>query len=147
MIDSRDAVGGVLLLAGGIAIAWYSATQYNIGTPGRMGPGMFPLALGWLLAILGAALAVPAFFRSGAAFKVRLVTPLLVLAGIAAFALLLEPFGLIAAILGVVVISSLAEMKVRPVSLLALCCFLCLLAWLIFSVALGINFTMLDWPF
>ena len=37
----------------GVAFAW-GATNYNVGTGARMGPGYFPLMLGILMAIIGA---------------------------------------------------------------------------------------------
>ena len=39
----------------GVAFAW-GATSYTIGTAARMGPGYFPLCLGVLMAVLGAAI-------------------------------------------------------------------------------------------
>ncbi|MEP6557608.1 MAG: tripartite tricarboxylate transporter TctB family protein [Burkholderiales bacterium] len=53
MIKSqRDFFAGLMFGAIGVAFAW-GATNYNIGTGARMGPGYFPLILGVLLAALG----------------------------------------------------------------------------------------------
>lgn len=41
-----------MFTAVGVAFAW-GATNYNIGTGARMGPGYFPLMLGILLAAIG----------------------------------------------------------------------------------------------
>lgn len=145
--DYRDIVGGGLLIVGGLFFTWYASTHYDLGTLRRMGPGMFPSALGVALALFGGLIAVPAIFREGVPPVVRIWTPLFVLAGVAAFAMTIRPFGLIPAILSVVIISSLAELKVRPVSLAVLCVVLCLIAWLTFRVGLGLPIAMWRWPF
>lgn len=145
--DYRDIVGGALLFVVGIAFAWYAAGHYQLGTLQRMGPGMFPTGLGAILAVLGVALFIPAFFRTGVMPEIRIWTPLFVLAGCSAFALAIRPLGLIPAIVAVVAISSLAELKVRPVGLIALCGTLCLIAWLVFRVLLGLPMVLVRWPF
>ncbi len=51
--SQKDFFSGLLYLAVGGAFA-FGATNYNVGTGARMGPGYFPLMLGILLAIIGA---------------------------------------------------------------------------------------------
>ena len=54
MIKSqKDFFSGLMFTLVGAAFAW-GATNYNIGTGARMGPGYFPLLLGIFLAVLGA---------------------------------------------------------------------------------------------
>ncbi len=145
--DYRDIVGGTLLAVGGAAFAWYAAEYYNLGTMRRMGPGMFPMGLGVVLAILGISIVIPALLRRGTVPEIRTRTPLFVLGGVAAFALLIRPAGLFPAIIAAVVISSLADGKIRPLSLAVLCSSLCLVAWLTFSVGLGLPLHVARWPF
>ena len=52
--SQADFYSGVMFAAIGAAFA-VGATTYNIGDGARMGPGYFPLMLGILLALLGAA--------------------------------------------------------------------------------------------
>ena len=52
--SQADFYSGVMFTAVGAAFA-VGATTYNIGDGARMGPGYFPLMLGILLALLGAA--------------------------------------------------------------------------------------------
>lgn len=70
-----------------------------------------------------------------------------VLAGVSMFAIMIRPFGLLPAIAATVVVLSLAELKVKPVSLVALCVFLCALSWLVFRVGLGMSLPLASWPF
>ena len=145
--DYRDIFAGSVLVLGGLLLTFYASYHYDIGTLRHMGPGMFPAALGVMQAVLGVAIAVPAFNRRGIRPQIRIWAPLFVLAGISSFALIIRPFGLIPAVLAVTIISSLADLSVRPLSLLALCATLCLVAWVSFSVALGLSTPVINWPF
>ena len=55
----KDFFSGLMFLFVGIAFAW-GATNYNIGSGARMGPGYFPLMLGIVMAFLGACLTMTA---------------------------------------------------------------------------------------
>jgi hypothetical protein len=52
--SQKDFFAGLMFMGVGVAFAW-GASTYNVGTGARMGPGYFPLLLGGLLAIIGAA--------------------------------------------------------------------------------------------
>lgn len=145
--DYKDILGGMLLLVAGLVFSWHAWGNYSLGTLRQMGPGMFPFALGLLLAAYGAALLVPAMFRSGEFPRFRVWSPIFVLSGVAAFALTVRPFGLLSAILAVTIVSSLAELKFRPLSLAVLSATLCLMAWLVFRVGFGTPIPMFRWPF
>lgn len=145
--DYRDMIGGALLAIGGLSIALFSFYNYDIGTLRRMGPGMFPMGLGYLLAGFGAWIFATALFRRGDFPQVRIWSPLFVLLGTGSFVVLIRPFGLIPAVLAVVVISSLAELKFRPVTITVLASSLSVLAWLIFKVGLRLPLQLFKWPF
>ena len=53
--SQKDFFSGLMFMGIGLAFAW-GATKYSIGTGARMGPGYFPLLLGVMMAILGAAI-------------------------------------------------------------------------------------------
>ena len=53
--SQKDFFSGLMFMGVGVAFAW-GATTYSVGTGARMGPGYFPLMLGVLMAILGAAI-------------------------------------------------------------------------------------------
>lgn len=144
--DYRNALGGLILIIFGASYATYAITQYNLGTLRQMGPGMFPAAAGIMLTAFGAIVLATSLFRPGEKPEIRVLTPLFIFAGIGAFALLIGRFGLIPAVLAVVIISSLAELKVRPVSLLVLCTVLSVSSWMIFRQGLGLPIPMVTWP-
>lgn len=141
--DYRDLIGGALLFLTGIAFSWYGAEHYRLGTVARMGPGLFPVALGAVLALLGAILCVQALLRPGTLPEIRPARALPVLGGIGLFALAIHPLGLIPAICLLVVISSLAELRLRPLTTLAVCAAMSLAAWLIFGLGLGLPIPMI----
>ncbi|WP_068297738.1 tripartite tricarboxylate transporter TctB family protein [Pararhodobacter sp. CCB-MM2] len=145
--DYRDIVGGGVLLCFGLWVAWYAASHYDLGTLRRMGPGMFPMLLAIVLAGLGLLMAVPAFFREGPKVQLRLFVPAVILLSVLSFALLIGPFGLIPAIVAVTCLSALGEEKFRPLAIVLLCLVLSVIAWLIFSVGLGLTLPMFRWPF
>lgn len=145
--DYTDMVGGMLLFLVGAGVSLVSIGNYPLGTLSRMGPGMFPAILGVVLAVLGVSLALQALRRTGSRPDIRIFSPLFVLGGVTAFALMIVPFGLIPAIVAIVVISSLAELRIRPVSLVLLCLALCLIAPLVFVVGLGLPIPLIRWPF
>lgn len=130
----------------GLAFAGYTVQHYPLGTLNNMGPGMFPMGLGVTLAIMGVAMSALALFRRGKMPEIRVRSPLFVVLGVGAFALLL-PFGLTPAVLGVALLSSFADTKVKWTELAVLSVSLCLLSWLIFGLGLGLPIAMLRWPF
>ncbi|WP_142846194.1 tripartite tricarboxylate transporter TctB family protein [Telmatospirillum sp. J64-1] len=145
--DYRDMVAGGLLMALGAGAALYASASYNLGTITRMGAGMMPTALGWILAAFGAAIMIGAYFRPGPRPEVRVVTPIFILGGVAAFALVIKPFGLLPAVVACVVVSSMAERAFKPVRWILLSSALCVLAYLIFSVSLRLPIPVVAWPF
>ena len=57
--SQKDFFAGLLFIAIGLGFAW-GATDYELSDTARMGPGYFPMALGALLAALGAVIAFKA---------------------------------------------------------------------------------------
>ncbi|MBI3506787.1 MAG: tripartite tricarboxylate transporter TctB family protein [Proteobacteria bacterium] len=138
LLRAETLAGGLFVLCGALAVAL--AWDYPMGDMRRMGPGWVPSALGWALVVLGGGIGAAGFFaRAGAAMPERDTRPLTwLLLGVAAFALLLEHFGLVAAIFACVGVARLAERPYRPVETLALAAFLAALGAGIFVLGLGL---------
>jgi putative tricarboxylic transport membrane protein len=143
--SSKDFYAGVVFVAFGALFA-LGALSYRMGTAARMGPGYFPLVLGGLLTALGLAVLVRglAFSRSGAMERLRLKPMLFVLVPIAAFALLLNPAGLIVAVAVLVVGSSLGSHDFRLKESIVNTAALLLLTVAIFVWGLGMQIPL--WP-
>jgi hypothetical protein len=135
---------GLIFVALGLAFL-IAARNYRMGSAARMGPGYFPTLLGGLLALLGLTLSLPAFFRSGDRFPRLHLRPMLALLGaILAFALLLEPFGFVIALIVLVLVCSFADPQLRTLESLAMALFLTVFSVLIFHYLLSLPLRL--WP-
>jgi hypothetical protein len=144
--DYRDALGGFALIVIGLgAVATVLATL-RLGTATQMGPGMFPVALGALLAVFGALIMVPAMLRAGQMPHFEFRPFAMVVISMLAFALLVESFGLAPAIVAVILISSRADDKLslRGALVLGLC--LAVICSVLFKYAVGLPIAFLRWP-
>ena len=145
--DWRDVLAGALMIAFGLFCTIYASQHYKLGTPTRMGPGFFPMYLGYLLVIVGAFIMVPAFFRKGEAMAFEWRTTFWITLGVLLFAFTVKFIGLVPAIFLQVGASVLADDKlgIRGTLILAACT--ALSAHLIFYVALEIQLQAFIWPF
>jgi hypothetical protein len=145
-----DVIAGAIVAVFGLAVALYAAQYYSLGTLRRMGPGMFPVGLGVAMAILGGALALFAWLKPASnwkTFEIQWLPAVLVLIGVIAFAVLIRTAGLFPAVIAVVGISAFADERATLVNVAILSGILCLIAFVIFRLALGMSFRLLEWPF
>jgi hypothetical protein len=149
-VDVRELSAGIVLIVFGLFVALYAASNYSIGVPAKMGPGFFPVALGWILAGLGLVVALLAFRKTvqhlhPPPFRARPMVA--VLAAIGVFSLLVDRLGLVPATFALVCIAGFAEGRYRLTRTLLLGASLALLAWLVFTVGLQMTlpaFTFLE---
>jgi hypothetical protein len=105
----QDLGAAVFFMLFGLA-GVYFASDLAQGTAQRMGPGYFPTLLGWLIFGVGAILALRAFTIEGLSIERTSMRPLLfVLATILGFAGLIQPLGLVATSMIVVVVAAYAR--------------------------------------
>ena len=144
---------GLMFAVVGVAFA-IGATNYNIGTGARMGPGYFPLGLGVILAVLGGIIMLKGVIgREGPKMgKVALRPLLCVLGANVVFGILLAglpslglpAMGLIAAIFGLTIVASLAQGQFRVKETLVLAAILAILSYGAFVKLLNLQFQI--WP-
>ena len=153
--SEKDFFAGIMFLVVGVGFAW-GATNYNIGTGARMGPGYFPLLLGVLLAVLGLAIVLESLVvETEDGEKVGSIgwRPLFfIIAANVAFGVLLgglpgiglPAMGLIAGIYALTFISSLAgdSFNLKEVAILAT--ILAVVSYFTFIYALALQFQV--WP-
>jgi hypothetical protein len=94
--DAHDLIGGLAVAATGAFFAIYGS-RYAMGTAARMGAGYFPVILGWILAVLGLLVALPAWRRPGSPIVVQWRSLFSAVLGVVAFAALLKPAGIVLA--------------------------------------------------
>jgi hypothetical protein len=147
--NPRDFLAGLLFIAIGVATA-IGASDYPLGTIRNIGAGYYPILIGIVLALLGAAIAfqglksasdsTPAAEDGGFALR-----PLIfVIAAVVTFGFLVRPFGLAAAIVALIVISSFAGRDISVVRMVLLCAGMVAASWLVFIWLLGLNMSL--WP-
>lgn len=140
--DVKDIAGGLCMICIGVFAAWY-AQRYPIGELRRMGPGFFPVALGLLLAVLGVAVAVPAFFRSGTPFRFEARGFCWIMLAVLIFAFGLVKLGLVVSTVASVIAASMAsDVSWRTRITLALA--VAVVTWAVFS--LGLDMAVSVWP-
>jgi hypothetical protein len=146
--DYRDILTGALLIAAGLFTAIYASTHYRLGSLLEMGPGMFPTALGYILAGLGLLVVIPALFRPHPGFdKIEYRSLFAALGSMAAFALLLQPFGLVPASIVLTLSASMIGSQLSPFRAMRIAGVIVALAYVIFLILLGVRVPPFNWPF
>ncbi len=153
--SQKDFFSGLMFTVVGATFA-YGATNYSIGSGGRMGPGYFPLLLGVILAILGSAIMFKALVvetQTGDKIGKWAWKPLFfIIAANLLFGVLLgglpsvgiPALGLIAAIFGVTIVASLAGDTFNLKEVLILSVVLSIGSYLAFIMLLKLQFPV--WP-
>lgn len=153
--SQKDFFSGLMFMGVGGAFAW-GATTYNVGEGARMGPGYFPLMLGILLAVIGAAITFTSLVveaEGGGKIGKWAWKPLffIILANVVFGILLaglpsikLPAMGMIVAIYALTFIASMAEAGWKFKTTLILATVLAIGSYLAFVVALKLQFPV--WP-
>jgi len=139
-LASRDAIGGLALIVIGLFFALYGQANYAINTLRSMGPGYLPMVLGYLLATLGLLLFVTALRQAPERpdpFAWR--SFLAVLAGIGAFAFVVERFGMVPGVIVLTIVCAYAEPGRRLLPTLLLAAVLAAIGVLVFTIGLKLQ--------
>lgn len=154
--SQKDFYSGLMFTIVGISFA-VGATNYNIGSGARMGPGYFPMVLGIILAILGAIVMFTGTISKTAVDGDKLGSvawkPLSCIIGAnVLFGILLggipkiglPPMGMIAAIYGLTIVASFAGDKFKLREVLILATVLAIMSYGAFVKLLNLQFPV--WP-
>ncbi len=136
----KDLLAGAVFAGFGLAFAITSAT-YEVGTPLRMGPGFFPLALGGVLVVLGIAIAIKGFLagEGGEIGPVPWRAIVLLLGAILVFGFTVRDLGLVPALFIAVLLAALAGRSARVIPAVVTAVALTVLSVLIFVYALQLR--------
>ena len=140
----KDFWSGIFLLA--IALGFIAlARQYNLGSMHRMGPALFPIIVGTLLAGLGLLIAGRALAFDGPPVPRFHARPILVsIVAITLYGIALQWLGLVAALAVLVIVGSFASPESRIASTIALAAALILFSVAVFVWLLGLPIPL--WP-
>jgi putative tricarboxylic transport membrane protein len=130
------AIGGAFILL---------ASQYRLGTMHRMGPAMFPILVGSVLAVLGAIIALRSFVLDGEPVPRFYARPIGVsLLAIVLFGVALQWLGLVAAIAVLVLVGAYAAREVHRLETIALAAIMIVFSVAVFVWLLGLPLPL--WP-
>ena len=135
----KDLLAGLLFVIFGAAFA-YAASRYDLGTAIRMGPGMFPLVLGGVLALLGVLVIIEGAVagEGGPIGAVPWRGLVLILAAVLVFGFLVRPLGLVPSLFVSVLLAAFSSTRTGIVTAVLLALALTVFCTLIFVFGLGL---------
>jgi putative tricarboxylic transport membrane protein len=140
----KDFWSGIMFLAFA-AVGLLAARGYSLGTPGRMGPGYFPILLATVLGGLGLLLVVRSLVIAGDRLSRLHLLPLAIIAlGVCLFGVFIERLGLVIALIVVTMVTALASRESRPMEFTALALVLAAFSVGVFVYALRLPLPI--WP-
>lgn len=140
--NNRDALAGLLFMALG-TIGFVVALSYPFGSLQEMGPGFFPRVLGVILFGFGVITLLKGLKSGEPVDGSWSWLPLLLLAvALIAFGWLMERFGLLPALVVLIVTSARAGKEFRWMETAVLTVVLCLMAVAIFVWGLGLPYSL-----
>lgn len=143
---TKDVFAGLMFLTFGIGAA-VIAQNYSLGTLARMGSGYFPMLIGGLIAIMGFAILVRAVIWPDSSEPVATIEfrpVLFIAAAIIIFGLVIDDFGIVAALAALIVIARFAGREGGLVELIVMVVVLTALVVGIFVYGLNIRLDL--WP-
>lgn len=147
--DQRDFWTGIMFAGFGVFFVGF-AQEYDMGTASRMGPAFFPMVLGALLGFLGLVIAFkglvtrPTDGTDGAVERFDWRAVLLVLGSVAVFAFLLNPAGIVIAMVVMITIASLGSHEFKWKEIVGVCVVMGAIVWAVFIY--GLKLTIPVWP-
>lgn len=145
-VDLRDLIGGTAISAIGGAF-WLGARGLPQGSPGQIGPGFVPSAVGLITVVLGIILVLRALRTSASFPKIEPRPVIAVFASVGAFGILIGLAGLIPALIATSAIAATGSPKSHPLTVTALAIAVSLACWIIFILALGLPMQAIRNPF
>ncbi|GGA75074.1 membrane protein [Nitratireductor aestuarii] len=145
MLHRETVVGVGLMLVAGFFL--FYGSQLSFGTGARMGPGFMPVIAAAILGVLGAVILIQNLIaRQGDKLPhVNWWALAMVVLGIAAFAALLKPLGLVLASTVLIIIADLASDGRNWLRTIASGLFLGFVSALIFVKGIGLQMPLWPW--
>ncbi len=144
--QKKDFWAGVMFLALGILFILWSR-EYQFGNSQRMGPGYFPTILGYLMALLGILVAIPALSSKSPVVEVDKVGwrgLVIVLVAVLLYAMLLLRLGFVVSLVVLIVLSAIASSEFSWKETLISVVVLGILSYVVFVKGLELQFPV--WP-
>ncbi len=141
-LSRRDALCAAFIFATGL-FALITGLSLDLGSLRRIGPGAFPAVIGAAMMFTGLAMLVFGREQDKAPhLPLRFRGAIMVLLGLAAFAVLIRPAGMVPAVFAAVVLSSYADPEARLRDALGVAAVMSLIAVIVFIEGLGFQARM-----
>lgn len=145
----RNVIAGLILLAIAAVGAW-EGSDLTIGTPRHIGPGMFPMLLSGLIALIGVILLGTGLKEARTAgwhYSDRwpLRSPIFILGAAVVFGLAVRPLGLAVAGPLLVVVGGLASHETRWIELLTFALGMTAFCLILFKYLLALPIPLAPW--
>lgn len=142
---NRWEIGAALLVfALGLLLVW-EGMSYPLGSPVRMGPGFFPVSVGLILIGFGVALVFDVRHLDTPPPDLHLRPLVAIVAGLLAFAVMLDRFGLIPATVVLVALSALGDRPLRPRAIAGTAVVVAAIGYFVFLRGFGIQLEAFHW--
>ena len=144
---TKDLLSGLMFCAFGIGAA-VVAQDYNLGSLSRMGSGFFPTVLGTGLALLGLAITVRAVIKPETSEPIAdlgLRPAFFISVAIVLFGVLIDDFGLLAALAALIIVARFAGREGSVLELAVMVIVLTAIAVAVFVYALGVRLDLVPW--
>ena len=143
--NTQDLVCGLFFIAIGVFGMWIGK-DLPMGTPSRLGTGVFPRILCWGMVASGAIIFLKGLFSQGEKMgRVAWRPVILISAAATAFALLIDDYGLVAAMLAMIVLSGFAGHEFYPKEFIIFSVILVLMGVAMFIWGLGMPIKTFPW--
>lgn len=133
-----------VVFALGAFLVW-QGSEYPLGSLNRMGPGFFPVGLGIVLMGFGVALIYEVRRSEAPPPDLKLRPFVMIGAGLLAFVLMLDRFGLVPATVALTVLSALADRPVRPRAVIGTALVVAGIGYFIFLRGFGLQIEAFRW--
>jgi hypothetical protein len=138
-------IGAALVVFALGAFLLWQGSGYALGSLNRMGPGYFPVALGVILMGFGVVLLCEVKRLDTPPPDLKFRPFLMIGAGLVAFALMLDRFGLVPATIALTVLSALADRPVRPRAVLGTAAVVAGIGYFVFLRGFGLQIDAFRW--
>ncbi|WP_136637690.1 tripartite tricarboxylate transporter TctB family protein [Pseudooceanicola onchidii] len=140
-IWSKDVATAVLIIVLGVAVLLYAQGHYKFGSFRSPGPGLFPVLVSGVLAVVGVGLLIQALMQGTAPEDVRFAWRpfILILGAIAVFAVTYPVTGVAPSVFLMVIISSYSDNKLPLKNKVLLASIVTVIAVVLFTMILGVR--------
>ncbi|MGV6876240.1 tripartite tricarboxylate transporter TctB family protein [Pseudochelatococcus sp. B33] len=144
-LDYKSVLGGLVMLAFGLLLAIYPAYHYSLGTLREMGPGLFPVLVGWLLSGVSCVIILTGLFTPGDRIDIVYRPLIVIAASVLLFALAVPYFGMLPAVVLAAIASTYAEKRSGWLEPLAIALAMAIFSIVVFHYGLKINIPLFSW--